>query len=105
MKYRKKPVVIEAVRLEHDENSILECVDFLGCGTETSVFGRKSTIQQVISNGGIKIETLEGIMTASFGDYIIKGINGEFYPCKPDIFEKHTKKHNNYGKEQETTRL
>ena len=51
MKYRKKPVVIEAVRLEHDENSILECVDFLGCGTETSVFGRKSTIQQVISNG------------------------------------------------------
>lgn len=88
MKYRKKPVVIEAVRLEHDENSILECVDFLGCGTETSVFDRKSTIQQVISNGGIKIETLEGIMTASFGDYIIKGINGEFYPCKPDIFEK-----------------
>ena len=34
-----------------------------------------------------KIETLEGVMTASEGDYIIRGIQGEFYPCKPDIFE------------------
>lgn len=34
------------------------------------------------------IETLEGTMKASVGDYIIKGVNGEFYPCKPDIFEK-----------------
>lgn len=36
----------------------------------------------------IEIETLEGTMTASVGDYIIKGVNGEFYPCKPDIFDK-----------------
>lgn len=36
----------------------------------------------------IKIETLEGVMDASIGDWIIKGVNGEFYPCKPDIFEK-----------------
>lgn len=39
-------------------------------------------------NPVIKIETLEGVMKASVGDYIIKGVNGEFYPCKPDIFNK-----------------
>lgn len=38
--------------------------------------------------GKLKIKTLEGVMTADIGDYIIKGVNGEFYPCKPDIFEK-----------------
>ena len=36
----------------------------------------------------LKIETLEGVMNASLGDWIIKGVNGEYYPCKPDIFEK-----------------
>lgn len=39
-------------------------------------------------NPKLKIQTLEGVMEASVGDYIIKGVNGEFYPCKPDIFEK-----------------
>ena len=38
--------------------------------------------------GGFYIPTLEGNMKANIGDYIIKGINGEFYPCKPDIFDK-----------------
>ena len=42
----------------------------------------------IIERKGMKIPTLEGEMTASMGDYIIKGIQGEFYPCKPDIFEK-----------------
>ena len=45
-------------------------------------------IVEEIDNPYIKIETLEGIMKASIGDYIIKGVNGEFYPCKPDIFTK-----------------
>ena len=40
------------------------------------------------TNPYVPIETLEGTMRASVGDYIIKGVNGEFYPCKPDIFEK-----------------
>lgn len=40
------------------------------------------------NNPYVPIETLEGTMRASVGDYIIKGVNGEFYPCKPDIFEK-----------------
>ena len=42
--------------------------------------------QIVLEQNYIEIETLEGLMKASFGDYIIKGIKGEFYPCKPDIF-------------------
>ena len=37
---------------------------------------------------GLKIKNLEGVMIANQGDYIIKGVNGEFYPCKPDIFKK-----------------
>lgn len=37
---------------------------------------------------GLNIPTLEGVMVASENDWIIKGVNGEFYPCKPDIFEK-----------------
>ena len=88
-KYMKKPVVIEAIQwtkendveLEHwlsKEKSVeLEIDDHLyvaGVGTP------------YISK--IQIKTLEGTMEASYGDYIIKGINGEIYPCKPDIFEK-----------------
>ena len=43
---------------------------------------------EILRHGGLPIKTLEGKMIASDGDYIIRGINGEFYPCKPDIFEK-----------------
>lgn len=46
------------------------------------------TVQAYKTTETIRIETLEGIMTASPGDYIITGVNGEQYPCKPDIFEK-----------------
>ena len=42
----------------------------------------------IVNEKGMKISTLEGEMTASINDYIIKGIKGEFYPCKPDIFEQ-----------------
>ena len=42
----------------------------------------------LVKEEGLTIHTLEGDMIASIGDYIIKGVNGEFYPCKPDIFEK-----------------
>ncbi len=77
MKYRKKPVVIEAVQL----------VD--GCGNEMEkLFG--DDVIRIANNGEmeINIQTLEGVMTARQGDYVIKGIKGEFYPCKPDIFEQ-----------------
>ncbi|HAY3897749.1 TPA: hypothetical protein JRS25_003692 [Escherichia coli] len=81
MKYRKKPVVIEAVQYKGDLDSIKEVIDFIGY------------IPQIIEgcethHKFLKIKTLEGEHIASEGDFIIKGVNGEFYPCKPDIFEK-----------------
>lgn len=57
-------------------------------GMETSLIGKSATIDDVKDKGGFYIPTLEGDMKANIGDYIIKGINGEFYPCKPDIFDK-----------------
>lgn len=73
MKYRKKPVIIEAIQWNGENKS------------EILSFANKSAY---ITAGGLTINTLEGNMKASVGDYIIKGVNGEFYPCKPDIFEK-----------------
>ena len=77
MKARKKPVVVEVV--EFTGFNWKECMQFMGKENLifTDDFSRKDRLN---------IETLEGIMTASVGDYIIKGIHGEFYPCKPDIF-------------------
>ena len=89
MKYRKKPVVIEAIRLTTDNFDVV--CDFMG-GTPVPKHNPDFGIDE---NGntnepylGVYIETLEGKMLANYGDYIIKGVNGEFYPCKPDIFEK-----------------
>lgn len=81
MKFRKKPVVVEAVRGtgENGEEINSFCGNYAKFATShlgNTVFCR------------LGIETLEGFMQASTGDYIIKGVNGEFYPCKPDIFEK-----------------
>ena len=72
MKYRKKPVVIEAVQWTGDNEK--EVYDF-------------TRGEYYITRGELFIETLEGDMLASVGDFIIKGVKGEFYPCKPDIFE------------------
>ena len=72
-KYRKKPVVIEAI--QWIGNNLSEIDNFIG----RNVDNKETTLV---------IHTLEGDMEASIGDYIIKGVNGEFYPCKPDIFDK-----------------
>lgn len=86
-KYRKKPVVIEARLLEDNYDSIYNAVEYIyNYGMETSVLLANKVIDDIRAAGGITIKTLEGNMLAKFGDYIIKGINGEFYPCKPDIF-------------------
>jgi len=80
MKYRKKPVVVEAVQFTYDtEDEIL-------CWLSDNKVNHCSSF--IDNEAVIAIETLEGVMTASIGDYIIKGIQGEFYPCKPDIFVK-----------------
>lgn len=81
MKYRKKPVVIEALQFFDTSERILELSEFID--NQEVVVNYEKPDSPVL-----KIETLEGVMTASEGDYIIKGVNGEFYPCKPDIFEK-----------------
>lgn len=95
-KFRKKPVVIEAVELkELTIANIQEVTEFLQ--GKPLDFKNSSSEQQrfwdyceevVFKNKGIFITTLEGDMKASVGDFIIKGVNGEFYPCKPDIFAK-----------------
>ncbi|MFM0675558.1 hypothetical protein [Streptococcus suis] len=89
MRYRKKPIEIEAVKLEDNKQSIINAIEFVyNVGMETSVLGTDFEINKVRLDGGLVINTLEGNMLASFGDYIIKGIAGEFYPCKPDIFKE-----------------
>ena len=71
--YIKKPVIIEA--LQWTGGNCDEIIDFMGM----------QNIVEILNNNLI-IRTLEGNMTASKNDYIIKGVHGEFYPCKPDIF-------------------
>lgn len=72
MKYRKKPVIIEAMKWTEDNAKEIQA--FIG----DSGF---------VKGMYVDIGTLEGIMVASKGDYIIKGVKGEFYPCKRDVFE------------------
>lgn len=72
MKYRKKPVVIEAI--QWDGMNYDELGDWMGMSATCEI------------DGCFLIPTLEGEMRASPGDWIIKGVQGEFYPCKPDIF-------------------
>ena len=73
--YRKKPVVVEAVQWTGENHA--EMCEFI----DPEVF-------EIIPRVGLLIHTLEGDHHASPGDYIIKGVNGEFYTCKPDIFAK-----------------
>lgn len=79
--YRKKPVVIEAVQFLDNPEILCELSEFIT--TQDLRVNYEDP-----ENPVLKIETLEGVMNASVGDYIIKGVNGEYYPCKPDIFEK-----------------
>lgn len=74
-KYRKKPVVIEAMQLIPGDQNNLELVR-QWCGGNVKWGDRR-----------ISIRTLEGTMYAEPGDFVICGVKGEFYPCKPDIFE------------------
>lgn len=77
MKYRKKPAVVEAMQLTNE--NLLEVKEW--CNGELVPNAETSGYDLYIS-------TLEGIMHADINDYIIQGVEGNFYPCKPDIFEK-----------------
>jgi len=87
MKYRKKPIVIEAFQwtanIEQKEDPEW-IVDEISRGKVW--FDRPFTAPITM-----KIQTLEGVMTAQIGDYIIKGVKGEIYPCKPGNIKKHDK--------------
>ena len=90
-KYRKKPVEIEAIKLGRD--TLSEVCNFISKELFGGVVYLDDSDFKILSEGhksntiGVIIKTLEGEMLAKQGDYIIKGIKGEFYPCKPDIFE------------------
>jgi len=94
-KYEKLPVQIEAVKLGWDTwNDVCEFVsdDYFVRGVYVRPDDVTKHSDEPFGTGcgmiGLLIKTLEGEMLAIEGDYIIKGIQGEFYPCKPDIFEK-----------------
>ena len=74
-KYRKKPVVIEAILFTGTPENLADLSDFTG-----------RTLRYDPNKHTLIIETLEGDMLAKEGDFIIKGVMGEFYPCKPGIF-------------------
>lgn len=76
MKFRKKPVVIEAYQFNGPTSWVNVPIEF------------GQAVFPDTSDGSWRICTLEGEMIVSKGDWVIKGVKGEFYPCKPDIFEK-----------------
>ncbi|HEV2294078.1 MAG TPA: hypothetical protein VGR35_09480 [Tepidisphaeraceae bacterium] len=81
MRFRKKPVVIEAEQFDGTPSgavAVFEKFDIPGAKFVPDAAS--------LEHGTLLIPTLEGDHTASAGDWIIKGIKGEFYPCKPDIF-------------------
>lgn len=84
MKFQKKPVVIEAMQLtESNRAEILQWAkSYAPLGTLIGAVPKSGHPHQML------VHTLEGTMTANVGDYIIRGVQGEFYPCKPDIFEQ-----------------
>jgi hypothetical protein len=78
--YQKKPVVIQAIRFDGSN------------GDKIAKWAKRFDVDVRVRsaqkhNAELKIPTLEGLMTGEIGDYIIKGIKGEFYPCKPGIFD------------------
>ena len=88
MQYRKKPVIIDALQWNGENHRSMW--EFLGGSPDEYIktSGKHFIIDHQAVKGGLIIRTLEGDMKANIGDYIIKGVNGEYYPCKPDIFKK-----------------
>jgi hypothetical protein len=83
--FRKKPVEIQAMQVLDDLPSVTAIADWIvanggSCTSPLAFHERRET--------ALRIKTLEGVMDADLGDWIIRGVKGEFYPCKPDIFEQ-----------------
>jgi len=84
-KYRKKPIVIDAE--QYTGNNAYDLLYWIGQNHDFNKDGL-SKLAFLNENGEFIIKTLEGYHKADVEDFIIKGIAGEFYPCKPDIFQK-----------------
>ena len=94
IKATKKPVTIEAVLWDGSERSTKECLLFMGTKVSNSLgdinLDRFTYYCHHVVEKGLPLKPLEsgdGHQIASVGDYIIKGVQGEYYPCKPDVFE------------------
>lgn len=79
--YRKKPVEVEAMQFDGTKDSANHVLAWIG---RSEGDAKRAHIRQ--PELGLTISTIEGDMHASPGDWIIRGVQGEFYPCKPDIF-------------------
>lgn len=80
MLYKKKPVVVRVVHYTGSPESLREIIDMAGPEWDDRI--------QYQEDGTLAITTLEGVMIANEGDYIIQGVQREIYPCKPEIFEQ-----------------
>lgn len=82
-RYRKKPIVVDAIRWDGGVEEATTIIDWVLDGDGTARY------HEAVNNvpEEIAIDTLEGTMSAQVGDWIIRGVKGEFYPCKPEIFE------------------
>jgi hypothetical protein len=89
LKFRKKPVVIEAIKFEYTDDCLIELKEFLGDSAGRAVKqrhpGAKAELEILTLEDG---EHLKAKHIATEGDWVIKGVEGEFYACKSDIFEK-----------------
>jgi hypothetical protein len=89
VKYRKKPVVIEAMKFEYTDECLTKLREFLGDSAGRAIKNRhpdaKAEFEIVTLEDG---KVLKAKHIATEGDWIIKGVQGEFYACKPDIFEQ-----------------
>lgn len=83
MKYIKKPIPVEAVQISEDKNDIIENYPQWFCEAFDS-----GKIKPSFAFTGLVVSTLEGDMYAPWGSYIIRGVEGELYPCKKEIFKK-----------------
>lgn len=95
MKYRKKPIIIEAHQWDGTVEGATPIIDWILTNGGTARYhpaiperpGCQRDLSQFAVPTHIAIDTLEGTMMTSPSDWIIRGVQGEFYPCKPDIFE------------------
>lgn len=85
IKFRKRPVDILAMRFDGGMDSARDIISWMS--PTTGIYHEKWDRETVQPPERLTIDTLEGQMAADVGDWVIRGIKGEFYPCKPDIFD------------------